>query len=304
MPASIGFRVYQVTAQRKNARTVLSIRDGDLLTTVPTFLSDFVAGNSTAVTSTATERSWYFEPRDRDADGNTRGVIHYGTYGFESNLVSTKTKKTNYRRKVDDVEEIPLFYEFWCPDDIDFGFLAFQSFQGRSCIAIVMASLQERFEAANPGFSIRFHKVLPSDGRGSLFRTAPVKRLKLIRRNAGSDITDRYLSNSDADGVDIEITLTARRNQSLGMFGGLDKALKRTSGVVLHDGIKFTEAVAEINVGGKLRRVGVFGSESEAGVIDLTESVVRGADGHPTYASLVDLSNDILSDFHDVLSVA
>lgn len=303
MAASIGIRAYQVTVNKKGDRPLMRFDAPELSVQVPDFISGFIKKNTATVQNTALERSWFFEPREDDQDGSHKGYVQYGTYGFESNLVNNKTKTKNYRRQVDDVEEIPLFYEFWFPAVANFGLIAFQSFQGRSCISIVMSKMREAFETANPRYRLQYKKLLPNDVRGSLYYSAPVKKLRFIKRGAPSDITDRYLPNSVHGGIDFEVALSARRRRSLGDLGSMLESLKSSAGgVVLHDGIEFNEAVAEIKVGNALRRVGVFGSNSDAGVIDLTDVITRGADGHPTFESMVKESDAILKDFHEILS--
>jgi hypothetical protein len=301
MPASIGIRVYQATTHKKNGRGSEPVDAGELNVDLPTFMARFVGDHVAPMQNDELERSWYFEEKESD-ENQSRGYVHYGTFGFESNLVNSRTKKTKYRRQVDDVEEIPLFYETWCPRG-NFGLLAFQSFQGRSCIALVMHQMQEAFERLNPGYAIRFKKLLPNGRTGSLYFNAPVKRLRLIKRNASHDEIDRYFPGTNPRSVSFEVSAVAKRRQELGTLGAVSRELRQNAaGVVVHDGIAFDEAVAEISVGGKLRRVGVFGSDSEAGVIDLTEDIERGPDGHPTFESLAEQSDAILNDFYQVLT--
>lgn len=302
MASAIGLRGYLITAHKKGERALLSFDSDELNVAPPKFFTDFVAGHVEAIQHAEKERSWYFEERDEDGEGNSKGYTHYGTFGFESNFVDSKTKKKNYRRKVDDTEEIPLFYEFWRPEEENFCFAAFQSFQGRSCIGLVMDQAKEEFAALNPGFVLKYQKLLPNEG-SSLYRKAPVKRLRLIKRNAPQDVTDRYLGRRVPDKVNFEVRLSTNRNKILGSFGEVTGALRKSdAGLVLHDGIEFSEVYADVKIGGKYRPVGVFGSDTNAGVIDITEDIKRGADGHPTYESLGDQCDKILLDFYEVLS--
>lgn len=304
MPSAIGIRGYLITVHRKgDPASMVPFGDTGLNIGPREFLTKFVSEKVAAVQDDERERSWYFEQREENGPGNSKGYVKYGTYGFESDFVNTKTKKRNYRRQTDDVEEIPLFYEFWSPDTSNFTFAAFQSFQGRSCITMVMAYAKEAFEAANPGFYFRYRKLLPNDAGGSLYSGGPVKRLRLIKRNASGDITDRYFNDEAPTSVDFEVRMTARRNKTLGDFASVAKSLTTgAAGVVLHDGIEFNEAIADVKIGGKYRPVGIFGGNSDAGVIDITSDVVRGSDGHPTFESLKVQCDAILSDFYEVLS--
>jgi len=303
MPSAIGLRGYLLTVHEKGDRTPMKFSHKVFAKPPAKFLPAFVKAHLTPTRSDEAERSWFFEEEEADGYGNSAGYIHYGTFGYESNIKSGKTKVTNYQRKVDDVEEIPLFYEFWIPDKANHAFAMFQSFAGKSCINLVLGNIQESFSKANPGYSLLVKKLLPTDSKGSLYSSAPVKKLRLVKKNASKDIADRYLGKDAPQSINFEVLLSARRNKTLGTFGDLAGSLTRNAaGVVLHDGIAFSEAIAEVEIGGRYRRVGVFGSDADAGVIDVTDAVKKGANGHPTFESLQEQSDAILVDFNKTLS--
>ncbi|MXP43068.1 hypothetical protein [Allopontixanthobacter sediminis] len=302
MASAIGFRGYLITAHRRGDPALIPVNSSDFRQSPDSFTTNFINRWSNVVTDDERERSWYFEERENGGAGDSKGFVHYGTFGFESNLVDNATKMQNYRRQVSDVEEIPLFYEFWFPEGGRVGFVGFQSFQGRSCVTIVMERFKSEFEAANPDFLLRYQKLMPTDVRGGAYNRAPVKRLRLIKRGASPDVTDRYLGGNAPEKVDFEVSIKARRNGSLGSFRDVSNSIgKNDRGVILHDGIEFNEAVADIKVGSKTRPVTVFGSDTFAGVIDITDDIERGRDGHPTFDSLSNISDDILSDFNEMI---
>jgi hypothetical protein len=270
---------------------------------VPAFITAFINGNLQSVQDTEKERSWYFEQVEESGLGNSKGYVHYGTFGFASRIVDSRTSETAYERRAYHSEEIPLFYEVWTPERTNSTFVAFQSFQGRSCVSLVMGAMQNAFEAANPDHLLRYSKLLPNDARGGLFAAAPVKRLRLIKRNAAGEIADRYSRGAvDANGVDLEVIISARRLRSLGPLGDMSTALRESAdGVITHDGIDFEEAIAEINIGGRRRPVGIFGDNTNTGLIDVTEAVTRAEDGHPTFESLCGQSDVILQSFYEMI---
>jgi hypothetical protein len=303
MASAIGIRVYRIGLHKRNDTTLLPLEWDDLSGTVPEHITAFIKKHGNVVQNNALERSWYFEQKNSSGPGNSQGYIHYGTFGFESNFVDNKTKRHNYRRQVSDIEEIPLFYEFWCPTDSKFGFVAFQSFQGRSCIHLVLSTMKETFERTNPGYILNFKKLLPNDAKGSAYYSAPVRQLRLIKRKTPSDITDRYFNNPSPDLIDLEIVMSARRRKNLGDLSSLLNSITGDAkSVVTHDGIDFPEAIAEIRVGNRTRRVGVLGFNGDAGVIDVTDVIVRGLDGHPTFESLIKESDAILRDFYGTMA--
>jgi hypothetical protein len=305
MTSAIGLRVYRIDLRERGSQALLPLDSEELDTPLPEFISSFIGKHDHPIQNNELERSLYFEEKINDGPGSSRGYVHYGTYGFESNFVDTKTKKKKYRRQVSDVEEIPLFYEFWWPEGSHFALVAFQSFQGRSCITMVMGRLKEEFEKVNPDHILIYNKLMPNDAKGSAYSSSRVKQLRLIKRKTSSDLADQYFENATAEVIDFEVTISARRNGDLGPFSSLFKSIKSgPKSIISCAGIDFPEAIASIKVGKKLRRVGVLGHNGDAGVIDLTETIVRGPDGHPTFASLVEESNSILQDFYEVLDDA
>jgi len=305
MANAIGLRCYLVTAQRERDTTRLGFDDDlEFELTPARFLRNFVETRSESVRDSDRERSWYFEPRSYEGgQGSSRGYIHYGTFGFESNFVDSRTMEAQYHRQVDDVEEIPLFYEFWRPQGADYVLAAFQSFAGRSCVTLVTEKIEEAFRMANEGYTLKFRKLVPTDGSGSVYADAPVKQLRFIKRNASPDIADRYIGQS-SNPIDVELLLKARRMQSLGPFGAISRTISRNEGrgVITYEGVEFAEAIANIRVGGRYRPVGIFGINSDAGVIDITSDVRRGVDGHPVFDSIAEQTSEILGDFNRTLA--
>ena len=302
MTGAIGYRAYKIYVQERGKSGAVSFDNNNLTVKPLQFMADFVKGHLSPTQNTATERSWFFESK-QTAKGTEKGLIHYGTFGFESTLVDPKTGVHQYKRKSTDVEEIPLYFEIWCPTKTDFALMAFQSFRGRSCILEVTNTMRAEYETKSPGYSLQFRKLMPSDSKGSLYSQFPVKRLHLIKKKAESNTVEKYLSNPPKV-VRLEVIMSAERSGSLGVFSSIGSSLpKNAQGIVTYEGIEIDEAQADIRIGGQVRKVGVFGSDIEAGVIDLTESVTKGSDGHPTFDSMVAQSGLLLKEFAEILGV-
>ncbi len=301
MPSAIGLRVYQITVAERGTPDPIDLRDPDLRLAVPQFLTRFISSHVTVNRNDIMERSWYFEEVEEDGPGLSKGYIHYGTFGFESRFVDTRTQATNYRRQVSDIEEVPLFYEVWTPSRGKSTFMAFQTFRGRSCANMVLSSLREDFEAANPGYLLRYTNLMPSDFRGNLYNDYQVKRVRLIKRNTSRELAEQLLHEPEP--IDMEIILSARKKNFFGRLGDVANQLReRAEGVVLYDGIEFDEARADVQVGKKIRPVGIFGTNRSVGLIDLTGAIEYGEDGHPTFDSMASECSDILEHFFSIVS--
>jgi hypothetical protein len=161
---------------------------------------------------------------------------------------------------------------------------------------LVLGDFTSEFRNLNPGLEVTFRKFLPQDEE--IFRRAPVKRLTLLRKDAPSDKTDRLIGRQ-ADPIDIELSLVARRRRSLGSFASVSQRLRAQDGTsaLVYDGVEFDKVTAEVTIGGRRRTVGVLGLSNQAGVIDLTSDIELGPDGHPALPSIREEVENILADF-------
>jgi hypothetical protein len=101
----------------------------------------------------------------------------------------------------------------------------------------------------------------------------------------------------------IVLNVNPESQQPLGIFSDLVDGLPAdSSNVILYEGIEFEQATAAIKIGDEVRPVGVFGSHSDVGVIDVTESVVKDDEGVPTFESLEKEANKILKAIYETLN--
>jgi hypothetical protein len=300
MPFAIGLRFYRIHVHKDKDRTPIKFKAGEAGDPYD-FLNKFVTARTTPTEEV--QRSWFFSP-EPSALRTIHGLINYGTHGFESKLIDVKTKKHNYQRKSTDLEEIPLYFQFWLPEEQRYGFAAFQSFQGRSCINYIVRAADEAYSAAFKGYRLAFHKLLAGDLRDGGLGDAPVKELRLLKRDVPKDKADRYLNGTSLNEVEYEVTLRAKRRRSLGVFNDFKKmaAKGQKTAVFTMDGVEFDEVKASVEFAGRRRMVGISGSGTDAGVIEVSDKVKRGSDGHPVFKSIADEVDELMETFFDAVN--
>lgn len=299
MTATICLRLYSIYVSDAKDRLGKKINYKEI-PGLENFIDDFIQDGLSAKADSRAERSWYFEIKNSNNDDRNQGYVHYGTYGFESKLKNRKSNEYVYSRSIDDVEEVPLFYDFWMPDDQNV-LASFQTFQGRSCVRLVSQDLHEWFSERFKGFKIHIRKIVPYQMKGTSFFDAPVKKIKLINRSASSDITDNYTGGSVED-VNIELCITAKKKGSFGPLRSLTDRFQVAQTKLLTFGdMEFNEVSAEVNIGGRPRRVGVIGCNNDSGLIDISQSVDRAPNGHPVFDSVRLQSLEILEDIFSVI---
>ncbi len=299
LPATISVRAYLISLHREGKRKAVPFSDA-AANHPGQFVQKFVDGHKIPVDNAEAERTWYFDLKDNIVNEEMSGIINYGTYGFSSTLKDGVTKKQVFKRKANDIEEVPLFFKFWFPQNSDKGFVIFQSFQGRSCISLIMTQIRDQYAAISGDLRIGFSKLVPSMSARSAFGRSTVKRVTFVKKSAPSDRADSYLGPTAADKVNYVLSFSTPRRAGLGPFSGIyDKIHGAQTGVYVVHGLEFDQATAEVMVGEAKRRVGIFGDSADAGLIEVTDQIKRGADGHPTYKSIKGECDQILEDFYN-----
>lgn len=98
------------------------------------------------------------------------------------------------------------------------------------------------------------------------------------------------------------MSISAKRNGSFGALSDLTKRIgKQKDALLVYDDHQFDRAVAEISVNGRRRRVGLAGIDADTGAIDVTEDV-KLVEGHPTFSSISEQSNDLMVDIYAKMS--
>lgn len=302
MAFTIGLRFYKFYVHELKNGAPLRFKAGDTPSDPFQFLKPFLQSQSTFVDQEDAQRSWSLEERSGTGSRDYWSIARYGTYGFASKLRDRKTGKENYDRKVGDLEEIPLFLHFWAPDSGDFGLAAFQSFQGRSCIQLIMGAISSAFEAEHKGHRIRFVKVSPDTLTGGSSYKAPIKRLTLVSRRSPKDKADLLSGSVHSSEYNYEVSLVARRGRVLGSLSEIRKILgtKKIKGGLIHfDGHDYDQAKADVVVNGRRRTIGLIGISSDSGAIDVTEDVEK-INGHPTFESISNLSDEMMTEIYEI----
>lgn len=297
MPSSIGLRIYELKIRRQRQPRFLT--PDELNFRMSDLVRVFIDERRLHLTDTENERRWHLEPRQQNSNPNRhQGVIHYGIFGFESTIVSLDGDR-RFDRQADDVDQIPLLYDFWFPGDHTHGFLALQSFKGRSCVSSFNGVLAETLRQHQPGFALNFDKLSPGTSGDTIYADRQVKRLRFRGSSDGRTSAGRFGSTGDGP-LEIELSVKAQRRSSLGLLRDVAPAARERLGTIAVEDTPLDEAYADVKIGNKLRKVAVFGLSSDAGAIDVTDDVVL-IGGHPTFASISAEAGDLMTNFHQDL---
>lgn len=248
---------------------------------VPRFISEFSKAKDDADGPT---RAWYLDAATSNND-TVDGFIRYGSSGFESKIVDSRSLEEKYDRKTTDMEVIPLYFRMWIPSSGPYGLVALQTFGQRSCVNRFYDGFFQGYRRFNEGYRITFDPVAPV--QLSSYRHGQVKKISFFKHDHASDSSENAVLPA-GNLVDYRVTLQARPKEHLGLLQGLKErfASRADDKHIQYGDTDFDEATAEVLVGKKRRRVTLFGMSRETGKFDLTEDVTRGPNGMPLLESI------------------
>jgi hypothetical protein len=139
---------------------------------------------------------------------------------------------------------------------------------------------------------------MPADD--AVYRDAPVKKLILSKRRVPKDRAE-ILRNLPPEELNVELSFSVLRNSRFGIFSDVAPQIREAQGgaAFVFDGIEFDEASAMVAIGGTYMKVGIVGPSNNAGVIDITDDVILGANQHPTLASVAEVTTRVIGDFRE-----
>ncbi len=125
--------------------------------------------------------------------------------------------------------------------------------------------------------------------------------MTLLKRKVSSDKVDSYRDDAPAE-YDVKLSLTAKGRSNFGIFRDLspEKIKRAGHSIALID--DFDKATVKVSLDGNTKSITMFGSQGEAGTIDVTddEDLIID-DGHPTKESLDKVVEPLLKHFNNSL---
>lgn len=290
----VGIRLYKIQVYNEHKPKELSAGNG------PEGLGEhvrkLVEATAKKPINDGTSKTLRFESKPDDGYSQ-HGLIWYGTYGYGAQIEDVGTGTVSYNRSVNEADTIHLYYRFWLPPGYSYGIAALQAFGGRSCAEIALNSVVNSHALKWPEYRVTAKKLMPNDRE--LYGGRQVKRIQLVRKRAKSNIVDQALRPIQGNAeIDVETTLKARGSSNFGMLKDLDNKL---GGHLEIGGLEFERAYAEVKVGNSYKKIGVLGSSNNAGVVDVSDEIVRSVDQHPTFDSISKVTKQHVTDFAKML---
>lgn len=217
------------------------------------------------------------------------GVIMYGESGTSEVVVNSNNGKYLYTKKKEDAPLKPFFFKFYIPENSVVGFLIVESMSSSGIATIIQRNLLNFYSQKDNDAILKIQPVGISElADSAMEKSKGVKRITLRSiSNTGfnvSKLAGDHVTNKDYT-VDYVIKAKSVLFQK-NLFDKLRSSRNAQSQFYEIDGQNFEDISVTMNIDGHERTLSV-GQFSKLGTsMDITNKIVKGDDGYPTYDSI------------------
>lgn len=257
--------------------------------------SDGATAEKNQILKVDEEKVVKIQPNDDGSFSLTRigrmleGVIMYGESGTSEVVVNSNNGKYLYTKKKEDAPLKPFFFKFYIPENSVVGFLIVESMSSSGIATIIQRNLLNFYSQKDNDAILKIQPVGISElADSAMEKSKGVKRITLRSiSNAGfnvSKLAGDYVTNKDYT-VDYVIKAKSVLFQK-NLFDKLRLSRNTQSQFYEIDGQNFEDISVTMNIDGHERTLSV-GQFSKLGTsMDITNKIVKGDDGYPTYDSI------------------
>ncbi len=227
-----------------------------------------------------------------DAARTLDGIVEVGSSGYGSEFFNLKSKKSTYKRKVNDAEMIPLHVRIWIPKGETFGVIALQNFGEVGCKTLLTNLILAEFDKITDKSVLRFREIIPKDAYDELVGDKKITKIRLIHHGVPNDIADKYGGVAlDPTLGRLELSISSKRGSELGAEGFVKKMFKRgsfaTAGIIELDDFEPHEMKLEVKDENDRKQVISFTDMIKShSRIDVSNQVALNEEGHSKLESI------------------
>lgn len=306
---SYSFSVYQITINKrlkKENLENLSNFDGgkDFLTLVDTMFNSWRDNlNRKVVKDTENKKvsrlrrdlngEWIYNRHQTYIDG----VIESGEYGTQEEIINIETGEAKYTKTKKDAALVPFYFMIYVVPNTSRGFLILERIGNIGIYSVLERSVREfiaQFMSDNFTLSIVPYLV-PQVLEMNLAAVGGAKKVVLrgVGNNQFKDMkTDTYFSECNT-----EVSFIAPKNKFIQQVKDVIQSLKGKKENELYkvNNIECRDVAFELDINGSRRTISVAKMTSIGMNIDITKQIEHDATGYPSYKSLFDQANIIVS---------
>ncbi|MDE6527435.1 MAG: hypothetical protein K2L78_00100 [Muribaculaceae bacterium] len=227
------------------------------------------------------------------------GIIESGEYGTEESIIDSETGKLKYRKEKGDAPMIPFYFMFRIPDNSRYGYLILERI-GNIGISTVLTEAMKTEVLLQAGwrYVLNVEPYMIDEVFERNLSLVSDARKVILRGVSNASATLRDITGSLIDDdVRGDMVFSAGRNRSFNIREWLYKLNSRKNRQAPYSfrNLECVDVAFELKIGGKERTISI-GKISNLGTnMEITDKVSFGPDGYPTFDSLNNEAQQLLS---------
>jgi len=217
------------------------------------------------------------------------GIVEAGDYGYEAQLLDSKTLSTSYNKGVDEAEMVPLYFRFHLPDNGDTGIWIVQRLGNRGAFSAVKNMLNNYWQVTTPDHLLAIARFVPTSVMESL-TNGGVKEISVTTHTLPQDLADRFMLGGAKKSVaKVELRVTAKKGSVFTMnAASWLKKLEKEGTKILEVPDETPTIRVKVDYKGRKRMYDLQKMDVVAPYVDISEDVEHTRRGHPRFASIND----------------
>lgn len=228
------------------------------------------------------------------------GIIRHGRWGTGGPIKDRKSRKLNYERTVDDVDQHPYYFLIAVPKGINEGIVLIERISNIGIRTMLTRSVKTQFDLEYGDLKLHVEPAVP----GKLIEQFIQRGAKVValhyRKKKAARLESIYATPEVAyESAYSEYTIRATRGHDIPVIGFVSNFIRK--GTDLNKLLELSEIQSnrvsvDIEVAGRTRRIELGETAKMRAYYDITDEIALGLDGFPTFASIDTVARSILAD--------
>ena len=227
-------------------------------------------------------------------------IVQTGEWGYESELVDVDTRVIAHTRSTREAGLLPFYFLSRLPNGQDEGIVVLQRFQNLGIRKILLTDLQRYFAERHEDYTLRINPLIAPGVWRAYLGEGRLLTVRFIRFSIPDDIADAISGGGHVEDIGkIEYVLTARRNGALPFQGRIVDFIegrRHWDDFIELTDFEYDTVKVEVDFHGSTRTLELKDVQNVRALYDVTDRVVFGDDGHPTFQSVDSVAKEYAGD--------
>ncbi|MEJ0012344.1 MAG: hypothetical protein WDM94_06875 [Bauldia sp.] len=226
------------------------------------------------------------------------GFISMGDYGTESEIINTVTGSASYKKKKNETDPTPFYFQLHLPSKEDRGILCMQKWGLSGVKSLFQDVISSVFQANYPNLRLHIRPLTVSDALQHYIGKGLVQEIIVEKSEIPSDIADKFMGQRKAfEGV-FSYSIKPKSRSVLKRPGliAFAKGTEKLENVYDFGDTGFDTVKVVVEINGNAKTLNLTKPDTISSTFDLTEEVALGPNGYPLESSLASQFSSIVGD--------